>query len=60
VYVGCYADVINSNTRDLNGVEFNNSIKVAGGSVETCVAFCLSKNFSYAGVQNGFVFRILN
>ena len=53
--MGCYAD-LNIIARDLNGLDslgigVNN--KVGGGSIETCVAYCYSLNFSYAGAQFG-------
>ena len=47
--MGCYAD--ESSIRDFNGLGAYNT--QGGGSVESCIAFCLLNNFLYAGVQNG-------
>ncbi len=48
-FMGCYAD--ESSIRDLNGLGAYN--KQGGGSVESCIAYCLLNNFLYAGVQFG-------
>ena len=53
--MGCYAD-LNIISRDLNGLDSigqGMNYKVGGGSIETCVAYCYSLNFSYAGAQFG-------
>ena len=52
-YVGCYADLVNSTNRDLSGLGLTGSNGIGGGSVESCVAYCYSQNFIYAGVQYG-------
>jgi len=49
--IGCFADVINGGSIDLDG-----GIAILGSSsmtIEVCISYCLSKGFSYAGVQNG-------
>ena len=54
-YMGCYADP-SIYSRDLNGLDSigqGMNYKVGGGSIETCVAYCYSLNFSYAGAQFG-------
>jgi hypothetical protein len=45
--------VINNSSRDLNGFGLTTTHAEGGGSVETCVVFCSTKNFTFAGVQNG-------
>ena len=52
-YIGCYADVINSNNRDLNGLGLTLGNFLGGGSLDTCVDYCTTKGFLYAGAQNG-------
>ena len=47
-YIGCYDD---SSLRDLNGLGDYLINKEAGGSVETCVAYCSLKGFLFAGLQ---------
>jgi len=53
VYIGCYADWLLSGYRDLSGLGLTLVNSIGGGSVETCVAYCFSLGFLYAGVQNG-------
>jgi hypothetical protein len=53
--MGCYGDP-NSYLRDLNGLDsigLGKNYKVGGGSIEKCVDFCYSLNFSFAGAQFG-------
>ena len=40
IYVGCYADVIKSLNRDLNGLGKTDKNILGGGSSETCVDYC--------------------
>lgn len=49
-YVGCYADVINSATRDLNGLNASPNT-AGGGSIESCFDYCYGKGFTYTGAQ---------
>ena len=52
-YLGCYADIIDNDIRDMNGLgDYNTNTKM-GGSIESCVAYCKSLNFLYAGLQYG-------
>jgi hypothetical protein len=51
--IGCYADTINSPNRDLNGLGLTSLSFTAGGSIDSCVARCLSLGFLFAGLQNG-------
>ena len=54
--IGCYADVINSSTRDLNG--FGDSPnRIGGTSIKACVNLCSYMNFKYAGLQSGYAFK---
>jgi hypothetical protein len=53
IYIGCYADAINSPNRDLNGLGLTTTSSTGGGSIDTCVAQCLSLGFLYAGAENG-------
>ena len=52
-YIGCYADVYNSINRDLSGTGLNAVNYKGGGSINSCIAYCSSMNFLYAGNQNG-------
>ena len=54
-FIGCYADVINSSARDLNGLG-NIANKIGGTSIEACVNLCSYMNFKYAGLQSGYAF----
>ena len=58
INIGCYADVINNNKRDLNGLGLTNATNGVG-SVESCISFCTSRGFLYAGLQSGWK-RIFN
>ncbi len=53
IYVGCYADVINSLKRDLSGLGQTLINTQGGGSIEACVDHCSMRGFTYAGVQIG-------
>ena len=44
---------MDGSTLDLNGLGQGNINTNGGGSVETCIAYCKSLNFIYAGVQYG-------
>jgi hypothetical protein len=53
--MGCYAD-LNIISRDLDGLDslgIGGINKIGGGSIESCIAYCYSLNFSYAGAQFG-------
>ncbi len=52
ILIGCYADWI-SGFRDLSGLGLAISNTVGGGSVMSCISYCSSLSFSYAGVENG-------
>ena len=52
IYIGCYADVINGDIRDLSGLGTTSVNQVGAGSVKTCVAYCATLGYIYAGVQN--------
>ncbi len=51
--LGCFADLVNSPNRDLNGLGPTSASYTAGGSIDTCVARCLSLGFLFTGIQNG-------
>jgi hypothetical protein len=51
--LGCYADIVDGSTRDLNGLGANINT-VGGGTVESCLIVCSALGFIYAGVQSGF------
>ncbi len=54
-YMGCYAD-LNIISRDLDGLDsigIGGINKIGGGSIESCIAYCYSLNFSFAGAQFG-------
>ena len=51
-YVGCYGDLINNGGRDLNGLKVWGNYNT-GGTVDSCIQYCASKKFLYAGVQFG-------
>ncbi len=53
VYVGCFADVIASQNRDLSGLGLTYVNNIGGGSIANCTTYCLSLGFFYAGVQVG-------
>ena len=55
-YIGCYGDLINNNTRDLNGLSVWSNLNT-GGTIETCLLICLG--FKYAGVQYGYIWICL-
>ena len=61
IYVGCYADVTTDNVRDLSGLSsaawYSNT--VGGGSLETCIAFCIIKGFTYAGAEGYYILSCL-
>jgi hypothetical protein len=52
IYLGCYADIVDGSTRDLNGLGININIE-GGGSIEKCVEYCSVIGFIHAGVQSG-------
>jgi hypothetical protein len=54
--MGCYAD-LEGYGRDLSGLGLTLTNTVGGGSIKTCIAYCLSRNFLFAGVQNGLKFE---
>ena len=47
VYVGCFKD--NNMRRDLNGVWYQSG----QNTIESCIGYCLSNGFRYAGAQYG-------
>ncbi len=50
IYIGCYADLINN--RDLDGLGAAPANQLGTVSVETCVEYCRTLGFVYAGLQN--------
>ena len=52
-YLGCFADIINSGNRDISGLGITNTNTQGGGSVDSCITYCKSLNYKYAGVQSG-------
>ena len=52
-YLGCFADIIDKDIRDLNGLGNYNTNTRNAGSLESCVAYCNSLNFTYSGLQYG-------
>ena len=51
IYVGCYADVTTGTTRDLSGLGATTRNTVGGGSLETCISYCIISGFTYAGAE---------
>ena len=49
-YIGCYTDGLNG-IRDLNGLGTTSMNQIGGGSVDSCVSYCSSQGFLYAGVE---------
>ena len=47
-YIGCFTDYVNE-IRDLNGPSTHTSTN----TIESCIGYCLSNGFAYAGVENG-------
>ena len=45
--IGCYKDWVDS-VRDLNGISYVDS----SNTIESCIGFCLSNSYMFAGVQN--------
>ena len=53
-YVGCYFDYLPWG-RDYNGLNLNSTVNLnTGGTIESCVNYCLALGFKYATVQNGY------
>ena len=55
-YIGCFADVVGSSTRDLDAK--NNLGGPSIKTIEECVSFCIGN--MYASMQNGYEFFVNN
>ncbi len=50
-YLGCYTD--STTVRDLNGVTYADATAM---TVESCISFCVSYKYTYAGVQFAYIY----